>query len=102
MEILNLRSLTSSLLRKARLPKIGQTDKALQTCLLLDESSSATNNIVVFEVCLPTRFEASFQTRFEAGCANRAGLRHGFKPGLKTDFKPGSKAGFKPDNIIGC
>jgi len=55
----------------AALPKIGQTDKALQTCLLLVESSSATNNIVGFEACLRTRFEASFQTRFEAGCTNR-------------------------------
>ena len=72
----------------ARLPKIGQTDKALQTCLLLVESSSATNNIVGFEACLRTRFEVSFQTRFEAVAQTGPVGAPCFKPGLKAVFKP--------------
>ena len=72
----------------AALPKIGQTDKALQTCLLLVESSSATNNIVGFEACLRTRFEVSFQTRFEAVAQTGPVGAPCFKPGLKAGFKP--------------
>merc|ERR1712030_86713 len=72
----------------ARLPKIGQTDKALQTYLLLVESSSATNNIVGFEACLRTRFEVSFQIRFEAVAQTGPVGAPCFKPGLKAVFKP--------------